>query len=93
MGAFITDNGCRRALMSGYLDGRGVTCGDIEAAGCDRCGDGVTKWMEEKERHSREWQKVREKMDELHRGCAICWLMSKVEDGVEDEVYRRHRTM
>jgi hypothetical protein len=49
--------------------------------------------MEEKERHSREWQKVREKMDELHRGCAICWLMSKVEDGVEDEVYRRHRTI
>jgi superfamily II DNA helicase RecQ len=43
MGAFITDNGCRRALMSGYLDGRGVIYGDIEAASCDRCGDGVIK--------------------------------------------------
>jgi hypothetical protein len=35
IGAFIIDNGCRRALMSGYLDGRGVICGDIEVAGCD----------------------------------------------------------
>jgi hypothetical protein len=43
MGAFITDSGCRRALMSGYLDGKGVTCSDIKAAGCDRCGDGVRK--------------------------------------------------
>jgi hypothetical protein len=43
IGAFITDNRCRRALISGYLDGRGVTCGDIEAASYDRCGDGVTK--------------------------------------------------
>jgi hypothetical protein len=35
MGVFITDNRYCRALMSGYLDGRGVTCGDIEVAGCD----------------------------------------------------------
>jgi superfamily II DNA helicase RecQ len=35
IGAFITDSGCRRALMSGCLDGKGVTCSDIEAAGCD----------------------------------------------------------
>jgi hypothetical protein len=38
--------------MSRYLDGRRVICGDIEAAGCDRCGDGVIKWIEEKERYS-----------------------------------------
>jgi hypothetical protein len=43
IGAFITNGGCRRALISGYLDSKGVTCGDIEAAGCDRCGDGVRK--------------------------------------------------
>jgi hypothetical protein len=54
IGTFITDNRCRRALISRYLDGRGVTCGDIEVASCDRYGDGVTKWIEEKERHSRE---------------------------------------
>jgi superfamily II DNA helicase RecQ len=93
MGAFITDSGCRRALMSGYLDGKGVTCSDIEAAGCDRCGDGVRKWMEEKERHSREWQKVREQMDELRRGCAICWVLGQCEDKDEEEAWRGHRTM
>jgi superfamily II DNA helicase RecQ len=43
IGVFITDNRCRRALMSGYLDGKRVTCGDIEAASCDRCSDGVIK--------------------------------------------------
>jgi hypothetical protein len=43
IGAFITNNGCCRALMSGYLDSKGVTCGDIEAASCDRCGDGARK--------------------------------------------------
>jgi hypothetical protein len=43
IGAFITDNRCRRALISGYLDGRGVIYGDIEAASCDRYGDGVIK--------------------------------------------------
>ena len=66
MGAFITGSGCRRALMSGYLDGKAVTCSDIGAAGCDRCGDGTKKWLDEQERYSREWQIVREKMDELH---------------------------
>jgi superfamily II DNA helicase RecQ len=93
MGAFITGSGCRRALMSGYLDGKAVTCSDIGAAGCDRCGDGTKKWLEEQERYSREWQIVREKMDDLHQGCAICWLMSKVEDGIDEDVYMRHRTM
>jgi hypothetical protein len=43
IGVFITDNRCRRALISRYLDGREVTYGDIKAASCNRCGDGVTK--------------------------------------------------
>jgi superfamily II DNA helicase RecQ len=42
MGMFIIDSGCRRGLMSSYLDGKHVDCKDIEGAGCDRCGDGVT---------------------------------------------------
>jgi len=36
---------------------------------------------------------VREMMDELRQGCTICWVMSMVEDGVEEGVYRRHHTM
>jgi superfamily II DNA or RNA helicase len=52
MAAFITNSGCRRALMSGYMDGKGVTCGEIGGAGCDRCGDGEHKWREERERDS-----------------------------------------
>jgi hypothetical protein len=93
IGAFITDSGCRRALMSGCLDGKGLTCSDIEAAGCDRCGDGVRKWMEEKERHSREWQRVWEQMDELRQGCAICWVLRQCEDKNEEEAWRGHWTI
>jgi hypothetical protein len=32
-------------------------------------------------------------MDELREGCAICWLLSRVEDGAEEGAYRQHRTM
>jgi hypothetical protein len=35
IGAFITDNRCRRALISRYLDSRGVIYGDIKAASYD----------------------------------------------------------
>jgi hypothetical protein len=49
--------------------------------------------MEEKERHSREWQKVQEQMDELRRGCAICWVLGQCEDKDKEEAWRGHRTM
>jgi hypothetical protein len=32
-------------------------------------------------------------MDELRQGCAICWLMSKVEDGAEEDAFIGHQTM
>jgi superfamily II DNA helicase RecQ len=93
MALFLTGNGCRRSLMSGYLDGKGVTCGEVEAVGCDRCGEGQAKWLEARKTESEEWQRVREVMDELRGGCAICWLLSRVEDGAEQGAYRQHRTM
>jgi superfamily II DNA helicase RecQ len=93
MALFLTGSGCRRSLMSGYLDSKGVTCGEVEAVGCDRCGEGQAKWMEARKAESEEWQRVRDVMDELREGCAICWLLSKMENGVEEGVYRKHRTM
>jgi superfamily II DNA helicase RecQ len=39
MGTFIIGSGCRRGLMSGYLDGKRVECNDLETAGCDVCGE------------------------------------------------------
>ena len=41
IGTFIISSGCRRGLMSGYLDGKQVECNNIESAGCDRCGEGT----------------------------------------------------
>lgn len=40
MGQFLIGSGCRRELMSSYLDERGQSCGQIGAAGCDCCGEG-----------------------------------------------------
>ena len=43
MGLFIIGSGCRRQLMSRYLDSTGMSCGDTESARCDRCGEGVSE--------------------------------------------------
>ena len=50
MGQFLIGSGCRRELMSSYLDERGQSCGDIGGAGCDRCGEGEEVWIEEQEK-------------------------------------------
>jgi superfamily II DNA helicase RecQ len=56
MGLFIVGSGCRRLLMSWYMDRAGVSCGDLEqSAGCDWCGDGVRQWLDEQESSSWEW--------------------------------------
>ncbi|KAI1516665.1 RecQ family helicase [Pyrenophora tritici-repentis] len=60
IGMFIISSGCRRGLMSGYLDGRRVECNDLETAGCDRCGEGVRGWQDEQMEANAEWQQVQE---------------------------------
>ena len=40
IGQFLISSRCRQELISLYLDQRGVSCRDIKAAGCDRCGEG-----------------------------------------------------
>jgi superfamily II DNA helicase RecQ len=40
MGHFLISSGCRRELMSLYLDTEGVRCRDIKAVSCNQCGEG-----------------------------------------------------
>ena len=93
MGQFLIGSGCRRELMSSYLDRVGVQCRDIEAVGCDRCGEGEEAWLQEHENWAREWAAVEERFTELRTGCAICWLVGQQFPTQEEEAWKRHRTM
>jgi superfamily II DNA helicase RecQ len=93
MGHFLIGSGCRRELMSSYLDTEGVRCGDIEAVSCDRCGEGEGAWLQEQEDWAQEWAAVEERFTELRRGCAICWLIGQEFQTKEEEQWRRHRAM
>jgi superfamily II DNA helicase RecQ len=89
MGMFLLGSGCRRGLMSSYLDGKRVGCNDIESAGCDRCGEGRQEWQDSQREASREWQQVQEMMEEIREGCGVCWTL----DEAGTEAWRQHRTM
>lgn len=91
MGQFLIGSGCRRELMSSYLDTEGVRCRDIEAVGCDRCGEGEKAWLQEHEVWAWEWAAVEEKFTELRKGCAICWLIGQEFQTKEEEQWKRHR--
>jgi hypothetical protein len=75
MAAFIQAKGCRRGVMSKYLDGKEVDCADIEGAACDRCGEGLTEWQGSQSDIANEWRRVREAMDELADLCPVCWVV------------------
>jgi superfamily II DNA helicase RecQ len=90
MGLFIQASGCRRGIMSEYLDGKRVECGDIQAAGCDRCGDGLVEWQDSHAQAAREWEKVSRIMSELMGACAVCWVMGDAEHAVGPEYWRSH---
>jgi superfamily II DNA helicase RecQ len=49
IGQFLIGSGCRRELISAYLDQERVQCSDIKAVGCDRCGEGEQTWLKEHE--------------------------------------------
>jgi superfamily II DNA helicase RecQ len=99
MGMFLVGSGCRRGLMSSYLDGKRVECNDIDLAGCDRCGEGSSEWYAAQARASREWEQVQAVMDELRHGCALCWVLQQrgeEEDEEEDgrsRVWQEHKTI
>ena len=89
MGMFLIGSGCRRGLMSSYLDGKRVACNDVESAGCDKCGDGTREWQDAQIETSTEWQQVQEVMDEIREGCAVCWTLG--EAGTDE--WQKHKTM
>lgn len=89
MGIFIIGGGCRRGLMSSYLDGKQVNCNDVDSAGCDRCGEGTREWQDWQRETSREWQLVQEFMDEVREGCAVCSML----DAAGTDVWRNHKAM
>jgi hypothetical protein len=54
MGQFLIGSGCRRELISLYMDVKGVGCREIDAVDCDRCGEGENAWLEAQERWASE---------------------------------------
>jgi hypothetical protein len=78
MGQFLETGGRGRGVMSEYLDGKRMECGDdIEWVGCDRCGEGLVEWQESKARWAKEWEQVVGILDGLVDGCGVCWVMGK----------------
>lgn len=76
MSSFIGASGCRRREMSKYLDGgAGVSCAELEAARCDRCGEGVTEWQGWQLEAAAQWQRVEFVMGELADSCPTCWVL------------------
>jgi len=43
MMAFVQAERCRRKVINEYLDGRGVSCDEVEGARCDMCGKDLTE--------------------------------------------------
>ena len=64
-------------MISGYLDGKRIECGDIEAVRCDRCGEGLAEWQEANTRWSKEWGWVQTVLSEVSAGYAVCWAMAE----------------
>jgi hypothetical protein len=87
MRAFVYSKGCRRAIMSSYLDGRRVECSMRDCAACDWCGEGVAEWHRWQQREGRERDEVCRVLDELADGCAACWVTGQ---GDEDEDWFLH---
>jgi superfamily II DNA/RNA helicase len=70
--AFLNAHGCRRAVMSCYLDGAETQCAE---AMCDLCGDNQAEWEDEQRQAARQWAVVRPMLDDLRDGCAVCWVL------------------
>ena len=82
MDEFITTVGCRRAVMSRYLDGVEAECRRFsEWAQCDRCGAGMTEVERASMQEASERPAVEETLDELVDGCVWCFVKSIDEVG------------
>jgi superfamily II DNA or RNA helicase len=85
MGEFVATKGCRRMIMSEYLDGRTVECSS-DLARCDRCGEGVTAMFRAHSQAASERQAFEEEMDELRdtQGCLDCFVYGTVDAARRD---------
>lgn len=71
---FVTTRGCRRAVISMYLNGKVIECGEDRMARCDGCGEGLTALERTFKKAVRDRQVVEETLDELADNCASCWM-------------------
>lgn len=85
IGDFIRGGGCRRAIMSEYLDDTRISCNDIESAGCDRCGEGRFEAQFSLAAAATEWEVVQAVFDELAQSCPVCWLLAG--EGLYDHAF------
>lgn len=63
-----------------------MSCAELDAARCDRCGEGVTEWQGWQLEASAQWQLVEFVMGELAHSCPVCWLLV----GADDEEEHQH---
>ena len=98
MDAFIQTAGCRRKVMSEYMDGKQLSCAELQArepavevATCDNCEEqqssGHRAWQNEQAVQAVQEQVVRAKLDELANSiCPYCWaIVHEVFDGKAGE--------
>lgn len=77
MAQFITTAGCRRLVMSEYLDGRELarSCGDqSDWLRCDQCGEGTHEGSLRTQEEAAARRRLEEVMTEMTIGCVYCWL-------------------
>jgi superfamily II DNA helicase RecQ len=99
--AFVRTAGCRRAVMSKYMDGKQLSCAELQArlgeatapkvAACDNCEEqqsgGRKAWQDEQAVQAVQEQAVRAKLDELAQStCPYCWaILHEVFEGQAGE--------
>jgi DNA-directed RNA polymerase subunit N (RpoN/RPB10) len=79
---FINTIGCRRGVISGYLDRKRVEYSNIEAVRCNRCGEGRAEWTEANSRWAREWEDMQKVMDKLVEVYVVCCVLGPTNDEV-----------
>jgi superfamily II DNA helicase RecQ len=102
--AFVRTTGCRRKIMSQYMDGKQMSCAELrareavaEVAECDNCeeqqGGGCRSWQNEQAVQAVQEQAVRAKLDELAQStCPYCWaIVHEVFDGRASKAGRVRR--
>jgi hypothetical protein len=88
MADFVESRGCRRAVMSGYLDGEQQSCSAVNGQPCDRCGDGIAEWQIAQAEPAGEWQQVQVALNEMADGCAVCWFTEGNDDDTPPHLLR-----